>query len=223
MTIYSDLIKTHSLNNKYTKWYLSIIETASSRIKNTTKRKSRQEAVALLGYVERHHIWPQCLCESKDDRLSASNQVYLTAREHFVCHHLLTKMFEGKAMFQMMAALAAMAHDKEGRKLTAGQFDVIRKVASQIPSNRKGKHLSEEHKQAMRKPKSTTVNMGRYVRTDETKMKTALASTGVVKSEESKRKQSESMKGHKYPTVACPHCGEHFGKNILHRHVKYVH
>lgn len=41
------------------------------------------------GYKEHHHIVPRCL-GGTDDR---SNLVYLTAREHFICHYLLTKIY----------------------------------------------------------------------------------------------------------------------------------
>jgi hypothetical protein len=62
------------LPNKYTRWYFSIINNA----------KSTRE----LGYFERHHIIPRCM--GGDDK--ASNIVKLSAKEHFICHHLLTKM-----------------------------------------------------------------------------------------------------------------------------------
>lgn len=41
------------------------------------------------GYVEVHHILPRCL-GGADDK---SNLVKLTAKEHFICHLLLTKMY----------------------------------------------------------------------------------------------------------------------------------
>jgi hypothetical protein len=41
------------------------------------------------GYSERHHIIPKSLGGSDDE----SNLVDLTAREHFICHYLLMKMY----------------------------------------------------------------------------------------------------------------------------------
>jgi len=40
------------------------------------------------GYVEKHHIVPQCLGGTDDE----SNLVYLTLEEHFVAHQLLAKI-----------------------------------------------------------------------------------------------------------------------------------
>jgi HNH endonuclease len=71
-------VKSMFMQNKYTNWYFSIIEKAvgSCRTKDNSS------------YVERHHIIPKSLggSEKKD------NLVLLTFREHFVCHHLLTRM-----------------------------------------------------------------------------------------------------------------------------------
>ena len=68
------------LSNKYTIWYYQIIDSARVRIKNNAE------------YYERHHIIPKSLGGSNDP----INLVYLTAREHFICHLLLTKMVTGK-------------------------------------------------------------------------------------------------------------------------------
>ena len=60
----------------YEKLYGGIIENAKSRV--------------IDGYSERHHVVPKSLGGSD----SSENLVRLTAREHFVCHYLLTKMYE---------------------------------------------------------------------------------------------------------------------------------
>lgn len=58
------------------------------------------------GYVERHHIIPRCLGGSDDE----SNLVALTAREHFICHALLAKMYpkESNEWYKMNYALSMM-------------------------------------------------------------------------------------------------------------------
>jgi len=66
------------LENKYTKYYLSIITNA--------KAESRVKSTGL--YFERHHVIPQSLGGDN----SESNLVLLTYKEHFICHWLLTKM-----------------------------------------------------------------------------------------------------------------------------------
>ena len=71
------------INNKYTRIYYRIIEKAKLR--------------NISSYTENHHIIPKSLggTNNKD------NLVKLTAREHFVCHLLLTKMTEGNARSKM--------------------------------------------------------------------------------------------------------------------------
>lgn len=66
------------VENKYFKYYYSIVDRAKSR--------------TIYGYKERHHIIPKSLGGSNNKE----NIVDLTAREHFICHLLLTKMTDGK-------------------------------------------------------------------------------------------------------------------------------
>lgn len=61
--------------------YYSIIEKA----KNEDKDGKRS-----IGYFEKHHIQPKSLGGSNDE----INLVKLTAREHFICHWLLVKIYQ---------------------------------------------------------------------------------------------------------------------------------
>ena len=61
---------TNFIENKYKKWYFSIIENA----KNRTYIHSK---------YEKHHIIPSSLGGNN----SRDNIVLLTFREHFICHH----------------------------------------------------------------------------------------------------------------------------------------
>ena len=66
----------------------------------------KRQAIEPCGYVEKHHIVPKSLGGSND----ASNLVKLTAREHFIAHLLLSKMYpEGSAQWvKMQKALIRM-------------------------------------------------------------------------------------------------------------------
>lgn len=79
------------LTNKYARVYNSIIERSKLR--------------HLSGYTELHHIVPRSIGGSDD----ATNLASLTAREHFICHLLLTKMTVDEDRFKMLSALRAMA------------------------------------------------------------------------------------------------------------------
>jgi hypothetical protein len=85
LKVYKELSAMY-LINKYTRWYYSIIDRASNRV--------------IDGYTERHHIIPRSLGGSNHK----SNISILTAREHFICHLLLTKMVIGEQKSKMAKA-----------------------------------------------------------------------------------------------------------------------
>lgn len=65
-------------DNKYTKIYYKII------LRAMKENRSKNKEI----YFEKHHIIPKCLGGTDDKE----NLILLTAREHFLCHLLLTKM-----------------------------------------------------------------------------------------------------------------------------------
>jgi hypothetical protein len=102
-------------DNKYTKWYNNIIENAQGRI--------------LIGYKERHHIVPKAL-----GGYGRNNIVELTAREHFVCHYLLTKMVDGvnkKKMFNALRKMGQCGHTQNRHRMTSRQFEYLKKGLSE--------------------------------------------------------------------------------------------
>lgn len=109
------------LDNRYTRLYYSIV----------TKAKARK--VPKKGYREKHHIIPRSMGGSNADE----NIVSLKAREHFLCHRLLTKMVEGENLMKAWAALRAMAlMDPHGErlkevKMTSHLFETLRKKHAQ--------------------------------------------------------------------------------------------
>ena len=136
------------LNNKYSKAYQNIIDKAISR--NLTSRK---QAKLVLGYVEKHHIIPKCVGGS-DER---TNLVFLTAKEHFVCHHLLTKMFNdidiSRKMRFAMNKMARKSLNQQRVRITAIVFEKMRKnFAEDMREQNKGKikgPMTDEHKRAI--------------------------------------------------------------------------
>ena len=66
----------------------------------------------LDSYTESHHILPRCL--GGDD--SKTNLVDLTAREHFIAHLLLVKMYNNN--LKLVKAVAMMCIGQAERKLT---------------------------------------------------------------------------------------------------------
>ena len=101
------------LTNKYTRWYYNIIRRAQTRSSSD--------------YTEKHHIVPRSLGGGN----AKDNLVALTAREHFVCHLLLTKMTLGNDLFKMKHALSMIMNAKNignGRYVPASRiYEYVKK------------------------------------------------------------------------------------------------
>lgn len=101
------------INNKYTAWYNSLICSAKNR--------------SITGYTENHHIIPSSLGGTNDK----DNLVRLTAREHFICHLLLTKMTTGNDKYKMCFAFHMLSNAKnigDGRYIpTSRLYEYARK------------------------------------------------------------------------------------------------
>lgn len=86
------------MDSKYTDWYYNIIENA----KMQERKKSKEN------YFEAHHIIPRSFGGTK----AKDNIVLLTAREHYICHILLTKMTTGKDRMRMIYAVYRLSSPK---------------------------------------------------------------------------------------------------------------
>ena len=116
--------KSMFIDNKYTKWYWSIIE----------KAKERRPTPGAI--TERHHILPKgkyLFPEFKSLKLYKWNGVSLTHKEHFICHLLLTKMTTGKARSSCVYGLMRFSTGLD--KCNSRQYEKARTLFS---STRKG-------------------------------------------------------------------------------------
>ena len=195
-------------NTKYTKIYNNIIDKAKNRI--------------LFGYKERHHVLPQ----SMGGNNKKENLVYLTAREHFVCHWLLVKMTSGSDKAKMLYALNMMRvkndlQDRYSTNITSRVYEKYRQELSEVisktnkgrePWNKGGVEITEAHRQniinaALRRPPKTQESINKwkdsrsgYKHSEDTKKKQSMALTGKSKgpmSEEQKLARSITMTGQK--------------------------
>lgn len=133
----------------YIQIYFSIIEKAKARV--------------LDGYHEKHHIVPVSLFSDTNSAIlnrwqiteqeDSSNIVCLTAREHYICHLLLVRIFENistNCYEKMLFAANFMAN----RTKSSREYDWLRKQFSEHmvkmltgkPSRAKGKKWTEEQK-----------------------------------------------------------------------------
>jgi hypothetical protein len=169
--------------NKYYSWYYSIINSAKVRLTE--------------GYAEEHHIIPKSLGGSD----SPDNLVKLTAREHFICHWLLTKCVE-KNVEKMKYALWLMTTTEnslqERYKITPKKYEIIKKsLASTFSKQHTGRKMSEETKRKIsetRKKKFAAGELEIKVY-DSTREKLSKIKTGTKRSQETKEKIGLAHKG----------------------------
>jgi len=124
-------------DTKYTKWYYSIIEKA--KLNNNSN-----------SYTERHHIIPR----SFGGNNSKNNLVYLSAREHFICHLLLTKMTNGNNRHKMLHAFMLMKgqNSEQKRYMNNRLYENIKKDFGEMIRNKKlGTTQTQETKDKIRK------------------------------------------------------------------------
>lgn len=141
------------IDNKYTHWYYIIVNAAVSRASTTD-------------YTEKHHIIPRSLGGNN----SVSNLVKLTAKEHFVCHRLLTKMVcEDAAKIKMHNAAFQMTINSSNQtryKITSRTYEVLKRNKSKaMMGNTYGRRpMLEETKQKISEAKKgKSVNKGKKI------------------------------------------------------------
>lgn len=212
--MYLTKIREISLNNKYTDWYVSICQKAQVRAAN------RQTAKKLLGVVEGHHILPKSF--SLGGEKDPANYAYLTSREHFICHLLLTKMFNDKLRCKMTYAMTCFHRKSLTRILTSKQYATAVKFYKE--------KFDEDRCKAIRNSRQLTpkqicphctksIDPGNYklYHGNNCKLNPTIDKQILLKRSEDKRVgtlKSIALGTHKhrpvtsYGILVCPHCGK---------------
>lgn len=99
------------------------------------------------GFVEKHHIVPLCL--GGEDTLE--NLIALPPRAHYLAHYFLWKANPYNNKLAHAFAMMAINNPYQHRVMNGKLYEVSKIARSKAL---KGKKLSEETKQKMRKPKS---------------------------------------------------------------------
>lgn len=176
------------------------------------------------GYYEGHHIVPKCLGgEGSRKNWNHENITPLTAREHFLCHLILTILYPDNR--KLIYALSSMIHFKSNNQLryipNSRIYEYIKKDFSKKisgenhpmygkDSGMKGKKHTKESIEKMRisqlgkkasdqtKQKMSNSSKRGIPRSEEIKQKISISNKGKIKTYEAKQKMSISHKGKKF-------------------------
>jgi len=170
------------------KVYESIIENAKDL--NRIKLKKNQENYV---YYENHHILPRCLDGNNDK----DNLVLLTAREHFVCHKLLTYIYKGNRKIAL--AFHKITYSKNGNYIKSSRdYQYAREVISNTS-------ISKETRLKLSKAGVGRISAmkGRH-HSQKSKDIISQKLKGRIVSKETKQKQKDANLGEKNPMHGKP-------------------
>jgi hypothetical protein len=178
-------------NMKYEKIYSQIIERAKHRV--------------LEGYKETHHITPRCM-SGTDEK---DNLVDLTAREHFICHLLLTRIYpEHKGLRLAIWNMCNAKRIYQGRyKPNSRLYEMIRTEYRELIKGENhpsyGRKNSDEVREKMSQiaKKRFENNPGTFkgrTHSEETRKKLSNNMKGKTQSNHQKTRVKESLTGTKW-------------------------
>lgn len=178
-------------------------------------------------YSERHHITPRCMGGTDN----ADNLVLLTAREHYIAHLLLTKIYSDNCRilfaFNMMRTHSgnqarSKNYESNRQRLSAAKRD--KEWSKNISIAKTGMVLTDEHKtkisntlkgvgkcDAMKK----SMSIAAQNRTPEHQKALNMANTGKKRTPEAKEKMRQAAKLVK--PVVCPHCNKEGNPRAMYR------
>lgn len=186
------------IDNKYTRVYYTIVERAKSR--------SLPDEV----YTECHHIIPQSFYRARNktgwlsgDHNAKKNLVTLTAKEHYICHLLLTKITEGEAYFKMVHAFMRLANGRNTKQyVSAKRYATAKQLLSEartgrpcLPETRekiRQGNLNRAPALAETRRKLSEAAGRRKGFTPEGRARVIAANTGRIQTEETKQKLREA-------------------------------
>lgn len=180
----------------YQKIYDSICTKANNQVLLRLKNKKNK-----IQYYEIHHIIPRCMGgEGKRGEIGKHpNLVILTAKEHYICHRLLCKIYPDNGKLKH-AIWCMVSIGKDNRYKVSSR--IYEKLRTEWVKFQRNKYVSDESRKrisdAMKKrPKGYRIYKPA---SDELRKKLSLAHMGKRRSLESieKGRQTRLLKGHRH-------------------------
>lgn len=142
---------------------------------------ARAQGRDIAGYVERHHVTPRCMGGADE----SWNIVALTAREHYVAHQLLVKLFPSHAGLAHAARMMTM--DPWGKRPGNRRYEWLARRS-------RGQPRSDEVRAKLSAANKGTPNVLKGVpRLESTRRKISRANSGLKRSESAREKYSAAQ------------------------------
>ena len=193
--------------------HLKVYETIIEKAKFQNRKKLDKTDINYV-YYENHHILPKCLGGGNEE----NNLVLLTAREHFICHKLLTFIYSHNR--GIVLAFHRMLFSKNGYIANSKDYEYLLKLFRDTPMSEETKQKIKEKRKFQPKTigwhhteESKNINRIKHLKENltsemllkmkkpkskEHKKKLSEANLGFKVSDETKKKISESHKGIKH-------------------------
>lgn len=148
-------------------------------------------------YVERHHVIPK----SEGGLDTKDNLVNLTAREHYICHLLLARIYDDHKMWAAVSLFRRGKYRQTNFRFSSRLYEQARKrLGGELskmfkgrPGTWNGRHHTDETKEKLR-----LAHIGRKAKnpkSEETRRKLSLALKGKKKSPEAIRRHADAIRG----------------------------
>jgi len=175
-------------------------------------------------YYERHHIIPKCMDGNND----GNNLVLLTAKEHYVCHKLLTYIYPGNR--KIVLAFHYMTFNKRINRYikSSRDYTYAKELISKTPVSKeskeknKQKHLGKRYSSEINKKKGRPKEKHHLWQkhhkkeSNEKNRQKHLGNTnsiGCIRSEKMKLSISNKIKN--LPREECQHCHRMFQHSAI--------
>ncbi len=178
------------------------------------KKRQIASLTHLDGYSENHHIIPKCLGGLNNKE----NMVLFTAREHYIAHLLLTKMYEGDAKKKMHYAFYSMRRKKIGMERyepNSHIYEILVKKINRNPSIESRLKMSTSQKNRAPISPENRAKLAHAVKASYTPELRAIRSKhfkNKVFTEEHRRNLSQGQKDKVMPNTFIEYCKQRRGE-----------